>query len=1168
MGIVVMKKIAFLVFFTFSLCSQFAHAASCAHIVKTVCKSGGCNFTTLTQAVAAIPQNLVTANQAWLIEVTDSAIYRENAIKIGRKTDSTRNIVIRTSNGAKPTLISTYGDFFRISYTSYVTIDGFRFIGEYRGGGATIHGGNFNTLQNLTILNCDKTAISLYGANNSIVKNNKIFSCEHGIHVEYYSRLNTIENNFIYNNYYYGMSIAKKSSGNTFRNNVLFNNEKGIHIADNTGTDNRFTNNVIEEGPRGKFLYSIAGSIPQRTVIDSNSLFVVHGDVAIVGSQKYKTFAQWQALGQDLLSTLGQQVNTLSYPSFFPELISKKIKKSGGGDFTTIQSAINSIPNNIVDLNQKWILEVQDSQIYNESPRIGKFTGPDYTITIQAQVGQKPHIKPNRYGQGFILHYIRHTTLDGFAISGMYKGHGVLMDGCRASTVKNMEIFNSNYPGIQVHGGFDNEISNNNIHNTATAIDIYYYNYRNVVKNNVFYNNLSSGILVRRNANNNTFENNTLYNNPKNIYVVKDIGVNNRFQNNIVYHTSTGPAVTLEVVPVGTYFDYNNIYAPSGDVGKRANQTYRSLGEWQTGTNFDRNSISADPLFAGVTCSPEDFHLKTNIFNGRYNPLTGIFDQTDSVKSPSIDAGNPVSDFSYEREDNGGKINQGAYGNTAQASKSFGPPPPPPPPPSLPPSPPPPPPPPAPPPESEIPVPPPGGLAFGNNTNLTNTNGSWLGENLGDQVGIEVNGIGDIDNDGFDDFMVGANNYSGRRGKVYLFYGKSGKFEQKNLNSSLADASFIGENSGDFLGANIHPAGDVDHDGYDDFLISAWNNSELAFLAGKVYLVFGGPRYLFGKDVSIQTVASASFRGSVIQNLLGINMGSGDLDHDGFSDFVLRSRNSSQGVSAAYVFFGGARFQFSHNMSVETAAHASFLSNEGPLSGMDVGGDLDHDGYADIAFGAGWLNQLGKAYVFFGGPRFKFGHNVLLGGGSDASVVTQTTGEILAYQVALRGDLNGDGFSDLALSTNSNDTDRVYIIFGKPRVQWSQNMQIQTAHDASFIGEAPQRDLGLVLSTAGDANGDGLSDILVYASSLQKVYVLLGHQGAWGKNVSVSSSAASFVAENNLTYYPFRLNFLGDINNNGKTEILVGSPSFNDYLPLTYWQWSLQNRGKAYIIYP
>ncbi len=84
-------------------------------------------------------------------------------------------------------------------------------------------------------------------------------------------------------------------------------------------------------------------------------------------------------------------------------------------------------------------------------------------------------------------------------------------------------------------------------------------------------------------------------------------------------------------------------------------------------------NINVDPLFAIPTVwggDPYDYHLQTEYPNGRFNPVTGLFDLTDLATSPCIDAGDPRSDYSFEPAPNGERVNMGAFGNTWQASMS------------------------------------------------------------------------------------------------------------------------------------------------------------------------------------------------------------------------------------------------------------------------------------------------------------------------------------------------------------------------------------------------------------------------------------------------------------------------------------------------------------------
>jgi len=63
-----------------------------------------------------------------------------------------------------------------------------------------------------------------------------------------------------------------------------------------------------------------------------------------------------------------------------------------------------------------------------------------------------------------------------------------------------------------------------------------------------------------------------------------------------------------------------------------------------------------------------DYHLKSQA--GRWNPDTSDWAR-DDVTSPCIDAGDPMSPIGREPFPNGGIVNMGAYGATAEASKSY-----------------------------------------------------------------------------------------------------------------------------------------------------------------------------------------------------------------------------------------------------------------------------------------------------------------------------------------------------------------------------------------------------------------------------------------------------------------------------------------------------------------
>jgi hypothetical protein len=108
--------------------------------------------------------------------------------------------------------------------------------------------------------------------------------------------------------------------------------------------------------------------------------------------------------------------------------------------------------------------------------------------------------------------------------------------------------------------------------------------------------------------------------------------------------------------------EYNNVYG-----NKLGSYWYVDPGT---------HDIHEKPWFAGQsfwntdgTWHEGDYHLRSTV--GRWDPVAKAW-VTDPVDSPCIDAGDPSSPFDGEPYPNGGRVNLGAYGGTAEASKSLG----------------------------------------------------------------------------------------------------------------------------------------------------------------------------------------------------------------------------------------------------------------------------------------------------------------------------------------------------------------------------------------------------------------------------------------------------------------------------------------------------------------
>ena len=110
-----------------------------------------------------------------------------------------------------------------------------------------------------------------------------------------------------------------------------------------------------------------------------------------------------------------------------------------------------------------------------------------------------------------------------------------------------------------------------------------------------------------------------------------------------------------------------------------------------------------------------------------------------------------------------------------------------------------------------------------------------LGESE-DSVACRVAGAGDVDADGHDDLLIGADGEDDLTGRAYLVYGPISGTQDL----PAGGAALLGEAEGDHAGFPVAGAGDVNGDSYADILIGAPHSSLGGEYAGLAYLVIGG----------------------------------------------------------------------------------------------------------------------------------------------------------------------------------------------------------------------------------------------------------------------------------------------------------------------------------------
>jgi len=257
-------------------------------------------------------------------------------------------------------------------------------------------------------------------------------------------------------------------------------------------------------------------------------------------------------------------------------------------------------------------------------------------------------------------------------------------------------------------------------------------------------------------------------------------------------------------------------------------------------------------------------------------------------------------------------------------------------------------------------------------------------------TGASVAAAGDVNNDGFDDLVVGAsrvtNSGSNNVGRAYIIFGCEEGLGDCDSNSTghdvnylwdsgssgqsisdIADSEIAGPNSDARLGSTVAGGGDFNADGYDDVLLGAYQADSPYDEGGIAYLVTDFPSV----SNEAESAASVIIRGESYHDGLGAGLDfAGDVNGDGYDDLLLGAPNADNWVGAAYLVLGQI-----DDLDLKAGSAETKFTSEGYLyaTGQTVAGlgDLDGDGKDEFSISAtkaigtsGSVEGAGRVYIF------------------------------------------------------------------------------------------------------------------------------------------------------------------------------------------------------------
>jgi hypothetical protein len=372
----------------------------------------------------------------------------------------------------------------------------------------------------------------------------------------------------------------------------------------------------------------------------------------------------------------------------------------------------------------------------------------------------------------------------------------------------------------------------------------------------------------------------------------------------------------------------------------------------------------------------------------------------------------------------------------------------------------------------------------------------------GDQFGLALANIGDLEVDGVTDLAVGApfdDDNGEDRGAVWILFMDSDGEVDTHQKISEEAGDFSGDlDDGDQFGHAIAPLGDLNNDGFRDIAVGAPLDDDGGTDKGAIWILFLDGE---GTVLSEQKISDdeGDFEGDLDEDdrfaysLANI----GDLNNDGVTDLAVGVPYDDDGGvdrGAVWILFmnSDGTVLSSQKISSDEGDLDSDLEDEDHFgTALTEIGDLDGDGVTDLAVGVSGDNDggndRGAVWILFMNRDGTVASKKRIAQNRAAFDGELSDNDQFGNALANLGDINSDGTNDLAVGAKQDDDGgssrgAVWILFLETDGVVVSSTKISDS-EGGFDGDLDSGDqFGSAIALMGDLDGDDLHDLAVGAS--------------------------------------------------------------------------------------